>query len=90
MRAEEIALKYRQDSTLMKKEISIREKENQLLRLHQWFYAVVLGGLLLVAVATVLVLYFKRRRDREQWDCSGLLPRFVLKIYVTEFSSFHF
>lgn len=67
MRAEEIALKYRQDSTLMKKEISIREKENQLLRLHQWFYAVVLGGLILVAVATVLVLYFKRRRDREQW-----------------------
>lgn len=67
MRAEEIALKYRQDSTLMKKELSIREKENQLLRLHQWLYGIVLSVLLLVAVATVLVLYFKRRRDREQW-----------------------
>ena len=41
MRAEEIALKYRQDSTLIKKELSIREKENQLLRLHQWLYGIV-------------------------------------------------
>lgn len=67
MRVAEIALKYRQDSTLMKKEISIREKENQVLRLHQWLYGVVLGILLLAALSTVLILLFKRRRDREQW-----------------------
>ena len=67
MRTAEITLKYRQDSTLMKKEIFIREKENQLLRLHQWLYAVVLGVLLLAAVATALILLFKRRRDQEQW-----------------------
>lgn len=34
MRAAEIKLKYTQDSTLMKKEISIREKENQVLQLY--------------------------------------------------------
>lgn len=67
MRSAEIALKYRQDSTLMKKEIFIREKENQVLRLHQWLYAVILGVLLLMAVTAALVLLFKRRRDREQW-----------------------
>lgn len=43
MRAAEIELKYTQDSTLMKKEISIREKENQVLQLHQLMYGIV-GG----------------------------------------------
>lgn len=67
MRAAEIALKYSQDSTLMKKEISIREKENQVLHLHQWLYAIVGGAFLLIAVSLVIILYRKRQRDREQW-----------------------
>lgn len=67
MRAAEIALKYSQDSTLMKKEISIREKENQVLHLHQWLYAIVGGDFLLIAVSLVIILYRKRQRDREQW-----------------------
>ena len=52
MRAAEIKLKYTQDSTLMKKEISIREKENQVLQLHQWMYVIVGGGFLLIAVVS--------------------------------------
>lgn len=67
MRAAEIKLKYMQDSTLMKKEISIREKENQVLQLYQWLYMIVGGGFLLAAVVSVIVLYRKRLRDREQW-----------------------
>lgn len=67
MRAAEIALKYSQDSTLMKKEISIREKENQVLHLHQWLYGIVGGAFLLIAVSLVIILYRKRQRDKEQW-----------------------
>lgn len=63
MKAAEIALQYSQDSTLMQKEISIRAKENQVLRLHQWLYAAVAGVLLLV----ILILVFLRGRERERW-----------------------
>ena len=66
MRAAEIKLKYTQDSTLMKKEISIREKENQVLQLHQWMNEIVGGGFLLIAIVSAVVLYRKRLRDREQ------------------------
>ena len=59
----EIALQYRRDSTMMKKEISIREKENQVLRLHQWLYAAISGVLLLA----ILILVIRRKRDRERW-----------------------
>lgn len=67
MRAAEIALRYSQDSTLMKKEIFIREKENQVLQLHQWLYGIVGGGVLLIAVVSVVILYRMRLRDRELW-----------------------
>lgn len=63
MRVMEIALQYSRDSTLMKKEISIREKENQVLRLHQWLYAAISGVLLLA----ILILVIRRKRDRERW-----------------------
>lgn len=63
MKAAEIALQYSQDSTLMQKEISIRKKENQVLRLHQWLYAAFAGVLLLA----VFILVFLRRRERERW-----------------------
>lgn len=67
MRAAEIALKYRQDSTLMQKEISIQHKENQLLRMHQWMYGLVGCILLLGAAALCVHLYRRRRIDKERW-----------------------
>lgn len=68
MRAAEIALKYRQDSTLMKKEILIRQKRNEVLLLNQWLYRMVVAGLLSVGVLTVIVFYRKRKRDRTDWQ----------------------
>lgn len=79
MRAAEIKLKYTQDSTLMKKEISIREKENQVLQLYQWLYMIVGGGFLLVAVVSVIVLYRKRLRDREQWRMQNAMTSLRLE-----------
>lgn len=79
MRAAEIKLKYTQDSTLMKKEISIREKENQVLQLYQWLYMIVGGGFLLAAVVSVIVLYRKRLRDREQWRMQNAMTSLRLE-----------
>lgn len=67
MRTEEIALKYRQDSTLMKKELLIQQQENEVLRLHQVTYGLGSGLLLVVAVSALFVIYRKRKSDREQW-----------------------
>lgn len=67
MRAAEIALKYRQDSTLIQKEISIQQKENQLLHLHQWLYGLVGCILLLGTAALALYLYRRRKIDKERW-----------------------
>lgn len=79
MRAAEIALKYSQDSTLMKKEISIREKENQVLQLHQWLYGIVGGCFLLIAVVFVGILYRKRRRDKELWRMQNAMTSLRLE-----------
>lgn len=79
MRAAEIKLKYTQDSTLMKKEISIREKENQVLQLHQWMYVIVGGGFLLIAIVSAVVLYRKRLRDREQWRLQNTMTSLRLE-----------
>lgn len=79
MRAAEIELKYTQDSTLMKKEISIREKENQVLQLHQLMYGIVGGCFLLIAVVSVVILYRKRQRDREQWRMQNAMTSLRLE-----------
>ena len=79
MRAAEIKLKYTQDSTLMEKEISIREKENQVLQLHQWMYVIVGGGFLLIAIVSAVVLYRKRLRDREQWRLQNTMTSLRLE-----------
>lgn len=79
MRAAEIELKYAQDSTLMKKEISIREKENQVLLLHQWMYVIVGGCFLLIAVALVIILYRKREREKEQWRVQNAMTSLRLE-----------
>lgn len=67
MRTEEIALKYRLDSTLMKKELLIQQQENEVLRLYQVSYGLGSGLLLVVAVSALLVIYHKRKADREKW-----------------------
>lgn len=67
MRAEEIALKYRQDSTLMKKELRIQQQENEVLRLYQIAYGLGSGLLLVVAGFALLVIFRKRKADRERW-----------------------
>mgnify|MGYP000385205916 FL=1 len=80
MRAAEIELKYTQDdSTLMKKEISIREKENQVLQLHQLMYGIVGGCFLLIAVVSAGILYRKRQRDREQWRMQNAMTSLRLE-----------
>lgn len=79
MRAAEIELKYTQDSTLIKKEISIREKENQVLQLHQLMYGIVGGCFLLIAVVSAVILYRKRQRDREQWRMQNAMTSLRLE-----------
>ena len=62
MRVADIALRYQRDSTLMKKEMSLQQKENEVLRLNQWLY----GSLLVVVLATMagLVVFLYRKRKR--------------------------
>lgn len=79
MRAAELELKYAQDSTLMKKEIFIREKENQVLQLHQWMYMIVGGCFLLIAIAFVIILYRKRLREKEQWRMQNAITSLRLE-----------
>lgn len=63
MRVAAIALRYRRDSTLMKKEMFIQQKENEVLRLNQWLY----GGALVIVLAAMagwfIFLYRKKKRE---------------------------
>ena len=52
MRAAEIALRYRQDSTLLRTELLLNQKQNEVLRLNQWIYIGGAGILLLAAGAS--------------------------------------
>lgn len=67
MRSAEIALKYRQDSTLMKKEIFIKEKENQVVVLRQWITVLFLGMLLIISASGFIIIYRKRKIDMKIW-----------------------
>lgn len=62
MRTAMIALEYRQDSTLMKKEMLIQQNKNKVLRLNQWLYGGALVVLLAVMVGTFVFFYRKRKR----------------------------
>ena len=66
MRSAEIALKYKRDSTLMKQELFIEQKENQVLSLYQWLWGIIVGVLLLGCGALALVFHRKRQREMEQ------------------------
>ena len=68
MRSAEISLRYRQDSTLMKKEMFIKEKEGQVLVLHQWISILVLAILLFISFSGMFIIYRKRRFDKRIWN----------------------
>lgn len=67
MRSAEISLKYRQDSTLMKKEVFIKEKENQVVVLRQWITVLFLGMLLIISASGFFIIYRKRKIDMKIW-----------------------
>lgn len=67
MRAAEIALRYRRDSTLMQQELFIRQKENQVLQLHQWLWGIVSLVVVLTMAAGVCLSYRRRKREKEMW-----------------------
>lgn len=66
MRSVEIALKYRHDSILMKQEMLIWQKENQVSALYQWLWGIIAGGILLAAVI-IVVVYYRRMLCRERF-----------------------
>ncbi len=66
MRAAEIALKYKHDSTLMKQEFIIEQRESQVVALYQWIWGIVLGGLLL-ATAVIATVYYRRMQRKKKF-----------------------
>lgn len=68
MRTAEISLKYKQDSTLMKKELFIKEKESQVMLLRQWIFVLVLGSLFVISLSGMVIIYRKRRSDKKIWN----------------------
>ena len=62
MRTAMIALEYRQDSTLMEKEMLIQQNKNKVLRLNQWLYGGALVVLLAVMFGVFAFLYRKKKR----------------------------
>lgn len=67
MRTSEIGLRYRQDSTLMKKELAIIEKENKLTVLNLWIYLLAIGIMLIIALSITYVIHKKRKNDKKIW-----------------------
>ncbi len=63
MRTVETALKYQQDSTLMTKEIQIRQQQNKELVLRSWLFGAVM--LLLILGIGLSLLILRRRKKRE-------------------------
>lgn len=59
--------------------VSIREKENQVLQLHQLMYGIVGECFLLIAVVSAVILYRKRQRDREQWRMQNAMTSLRLE-----------
>lgn len=73
MRTAEIVLRYRQDSTLMKKEVLIRQKENAMLRLRQGAYVAV-GSLILIGLLVAgRLLVLKRRHEKAAWKMQNAI-----------------
>lgn len=79
MRAAEIALRYRRDSTLMQQELFIEQKENQVLVLHQWLWGIISTILVVSAVAAVTVTIHRRKREKEIWGLQTAITSLRLK-----------
>lgn len=79
MRTQEIAMKYRRDSILMKKEMLIQQAENKVLHLNQWLYG---GGIVLLVfmlIAGAWIAYRSRKRDKEEWMMRNAITSLRLK-----------
>lgn len=79
MRAAEIALKYKQDSTLMQKELFIKEKDNEVLRLHQWLFILVIFFIIVIAAVVIAIVYRKRKQDRKMWNMQTAISSLKLQ-----------
>lgn len=100
MRAQEAALRFQRDSTLMHKEILIQQAENKVLLLHEWLYVGGLIILLLIVAAGTWLIYRKRRRSMEELKMrtaitslrlknirNRISPHFVFNVLSREISS---
>lgn len=67
MRAAEIALKYKRDSTLMKQELFINQKENQVLELRQWLWGIVMLVVVMIVTSAAYLSYRRRQKEKEMW-----------------------
>lgn len=79
MRAQEFALRYQRDSTLMAKEILIQQTENKVLILHQWLYIGGLSVLFLLIAAGSWLVYRKKKRDMEELKMQTVITSLQLK-----------
>lgn len=99
MRSSEIALKYQLDNKLMQKEILIRQQENEMLRLNQWLYLMVIGALVLVTLVWVYSLYRSRKEEKKVWNMQASInslrldnvrnrisPHFIFNVLTHEMS----
>lgn len=79
MRTQEIAMKYRRDSILMKKEMLIQQAENKVLQLNQWLYG---GGVVLLLVVLFVgawIAFRNHMRDEEEWRMKNAITSLRLK-----------
>lgn len=79
MRTQEIALKYRRDSILMKKEMLIQQAENEVLHLNQWLYGGSIVLLLAILFAGAWIAYRNHQRDKEEWMMRNAMTSLRLK-----------
>lgn len=79
MRAQEFALRYQRDSTLMAKEILIQQTENKVLILHQWLYIGGLTVLFLIIATGAWLLYRKKKHDMEELKMQAIITSLQLK-----------
>lgn len=62
MRTADLALRYQQDSTLMAQQVFIREKENEVLQLHQILIFLSAISVIVILIVLFLVLYNKKKQ----------------------------
>lgn len=79
MRTQEIAMKYRRDSILMKKEMLIQQAENKVLHLNQWLYGGEIVLLVFMLIAGAWIAYRSRKRDKEEWMMRNAMTSLRLK-----------